>query len=531
MGLLNFKRSRKQGPTPSPPTESGVTNSSLLYAHKLDYSPIMKENDTSLMDDIMNELDSPLAKEKPFTPLIKFDSPAPPAPKSPLPAKTSPRPLVANPPLHSDDDSESDEGHPLKQRLSAPKVNKQLLLRMKERHRQEVTKKIEPSLSMPALDKPRFYKAPQNPIARSTSAMTSLVPLHRPEMVPKPKQPTLASSPTFIRNSFSHFPQQHHLMAKEDWVPSKKLQINRSVSAYPIFQRPIQSPPENRPLEARQSPEIRADIKQEIRQETFHELRQLEIRQQEVMQQEIRQREDEMRHKLEIQELKRQQELQVQHDMQKQQQQIITQQQQQLQQLHHQQHILIGQQQYQQQQQQQQLLLQQQQIQKLQQASLEARTKPRTRPLYDRKHCHHHHTHHRCKEHAATTTTAVKPPPEEKLEIPHTKQRTHSVRSSTKTIISEEEIKLPIKLQRELENMKMGRSIYSVPDLSSLAKETETKRTKKTVEPSFQIPPVFFYYFKDCHHKGNCQRSPKKHSPHCHLFNKEEPTAASMIST
>ncbi|CAO3701814.1 unnamed protein product [Rhizopus stolonifer] len=516
MGLLSFKRSRKQGPTPQPIEPSPPV------VHKLDYSHLSKATETSLMDDIMSELDSPLVKKKQFTPLVKFDQQLPSPPKSP-PAKVSPRPLIANPPaLHSDDDSESDENHPLGQRHSAPLVNKHLLLRMKERHRQEVTKKIEPSPSMSALDKPRFAKRPHGQLARSASAMTNLVPIQMPEINHLPKHPPLASSPMFIRNSFSHFPA-HNLPVKEESVGAKKLQINRSVSAYPIFQQPIQSQQENRPLESKQQEMIRQilEIKQqetkqqnikqqEIRHEQRHQEIRHEQRQQEMMQQEMRQREEELRMKLELQEIKRQQELQVQHEMQKQQQQIIAQQQQQLQQLQQQQQILIGQQQYQQQQQQQQLLLQQQQIQKLQQQSIEARTKPKMRPLYDRKHCHH-----KCKEHVSPVK------PEEKVEIP-SKLGSDSAKSSASTVILEEE-KLPMKLKRELEDMKLGRSMYSVPDLSSLSKKSETKRTKKVVEPKIQAPPVYLYYFKDCHHnKENCNRFPKKHSPHCHRFIKEE---------
>lgn len=376
----------------------------------------------------------------------------------------------------------------------------------------------------------------------------------------------LASAPAFIRNSFSQLPVRTLSVTteeKEEAVDSKKFQINRSVSAYPI------SPP---------TPSTQ-------------------------VQQELKRHEEEMKLKLEIQEMKRHQELQIQHEVQKQQQQIIAQQQQQLQQLQHQQQLFIKQQQYQQQQQQQQLLLQQQQIQKLQQqSSLEvgkvaataattAKPKSTYHSLYERgsssnihkckQHDYHHHnSNHPCcnnnssdEDHSSKATAIshmVSPMPlafemmkQQQPQKPqqeeneknkdnnqppsvNTEASIKSIRSSASIFVLKEEenkeesglktrIKLPIKLKRELENMQMGRSVYSLPDLSILSKETEEhdvhwdsievpKRTKKVEEPvakemmtAANTPPVYLYYLNDCHRNHNRHHHHHNHSKdHCH---------------
>ena len=140
------------------------------------------------------------------------------------------------------------------------------------------------------------------------------------------RHPPLPSSPSFIRQSFVQSPVHTLPVTTEEdekkqvSTGSKKFQINRSVSAYPSF------------------PQAMQEQQQIIRQ----------------------QQQEEMKLKIELQEIKRQQELQFQQEIQRRQQQVIVQQQQQLQQLQQQQQLMIQQQQLQQQQQQQQILLQQQ---------------------------------------------------------------------------------------------------------------------------------------------------------------------------
>ncbi|KAG0747559.1 hypothetical protein G6F57_001697 [Rhizopus arrhizus] len=631
MGLLGFKKSsRKQGPKPSPPHPIESSHTPFLL-HQLDHSSpaIPKPSETSLMDDIMKELDnssfskqnldanrSPI-KRKQFTPLLNFDQPttvptlaatsstplvsydipiSPPIspPTTTEPRTVSPKPLIPSTNrqlLHSDDESESDEEQVSKQRYSVPLVNRYLMNRMRERHRQEVRKSVSSigqeipsslaSTSATIPEKQRTviqshsfttaHNAPrkrqQGQLVRSASAITNLVPIQTQSSTSTlSRHLPLASAPTFNRNSFSHLPVQTLSVTteeKEEAVDSKKFQINRSASAYPI------SPP---------TPSIQ-------------------------VQQELKRHEEEMKLKLELQEMKRHQELQIQHEVQKQQQQIIAQQQQQLQQLQHQQQLFIQQQQYQQQQQQQQLLLQQQQIQKLQQqSSLEAikvattaatTAKPKStyHSLYDRssssnihkckQHDYHHHSsnHQYCNnnnsdEDHTNKATAIshmvspvplpfemmkqqqpqKPQQEENEKNKdnnqppsvNTEASIKSIRSSASILgLKEEEnkeesepkkrIKLPIKLKRELENMQLGRSAYSLPDLSILSKEAEEydvhwdsievpKRIKKVEEPvakemmaTANTPPVYLYYLNDCHRNHNRHHHHHNHpKDHCH---------------
>ncbi|KAG0742194.1 hypothetical protein G6F23_006997 [Rhizopus arrhizus] len=588
MGLLNFKKSsRKQGSksSPSHPKKSNHVSSTPLL-QQFDYpSPaISRPSESSLMDDIMKELNtepsspvqpshppSPVKhssmSRKPAVPLLQFNptsSTTLPHDNLSEPRTPSPRLLVSvssHQLLHSSDDSESDteESQTSNQRHSMPVMNKQLMNRMKERHRLEVRKTmspltqegLSPSPSMPTLfsEKPRTLvqsqsftsaynitpqRRPQSQLVRSASTMANIMQIQtQPEVGLLKRHAPLVTSPSYIRNSFSQLPIRplpSTVEEEEVGESNVKYQINRSVSAYSGF------PGQN--------------------------------------QQELKRLQEEFKCQQELQEIKRQQELQLQQEVQRQQQQIIVQQQQQLQQLQHQQQLLIQQQQYQQQQQQQQLLLQQQQIQKLHQSSLEmvkvvasqSKTAQGGRPLYERS--SHAGTHSRRKKHphgsechGGDHTCSGSSHHEKRVVMPHVvsslpltpelikqqhqrqqddmddelplspttiKLSSRSARSSTSTLIlkedeeeekkEEKKMKLPMKLKRELENMQLGRSVYSVPDLSVLLRESEDddcswdsieipKRTKKVAEPIMKeatiattpLPSLYLYYLNDCH--------------------------------
>ncbi|CEI99253.1 hypothetical protein RMCBS344292_13345 [Rhizopus microsporus] len=668
MGLLNFKKSsRKQGQKSSPANPVTEPDRASIL-HEFNYSSptiIPKPLETSLMDDIMQELaassfttlndscrpTSPVRSSSPAprplrTPLLQFDqapqspssanSPTTPNDNAPVvPTNTAvipasetkvvpPRPLISftnQPNIHSDDDdSDSDsevqqrtqvQPHPvLRQRPSTLLSNKTLMNRMKERHRQEVRKTlasfkqegISPSPSLPVMfseklrtlvqsqsfiipsnNSPFPSIQPQGRLVRSTSVLTNMMPIQtQSDITVLTRHPPLPSSPSFIRQSFVQSPVHTLPVTTEEdekkqvSTGSKKFQINRSVSAYPSF------------------PQAMQEQQQIIRQ----------------------QQQEEMKLKIELQEIKRQQELQFQQEIQRRQQQVIVQQQQQLQQLQQQQQLMIQQQQLQQQQQQQQILLQQQQIHKLQQSSLEMakaaataaaaaaastanhKSKPAHRPLYERsngthKHkqnCHdaHHHNHHHdhhCGHNNSNSPNnksvviphVVPSSPftpefvkyqneqnddeedmydEESLLSPTTVKVNKSARSSTSTLILKEEpnehmednektsFKLPIKLKRELEDMQLSRSIYSVPNLSSLltdvqpgchrvlgvmntfgtkcAIKKETKTAKETTAMTTGAP-VYLYYLNDCHHNHHAHHCHKEHHKkvhkkhhHCH---------------
>lgn len=225
MGLLNFKKSsRKQGQKSSPANLVTEPDRASILLHEFNYSSptiIPKPSETSLMDDIMQELatssfitpndssrpTSPVRSSPPTprplsTPLLQFDQ----APQSPsstnspttpndntlvaptIPAVTSasetrvvpPRPLISftnQPNIHSDDDdSDSDsevqqrpqvQPHPvLRQRYSAPLSNKTLMTRMKERHRQEVRK------TMASLKQEGISSSPSMPVMASEKPRT-----------------------------------------------------------------------------------------------------------------------------------------------------------------------------------------------------------------------------------------------------------------------------------------------------------------------------------------------------------------------
>ncbi|CEG72325.1 hypothetical protein RMATCC62417_07906 [Rhizopus microsporus] len=671
MGLLNFKKSsRKQGQKPSPANPVTEPDRASILLHEFNYSSptiIPKPSETSLMDDIMQELaassfttpndssrpTSPVRSSPPTprplrAPLLQFDqapqspsstnSPTTPNDNTPvvptIHAVTSasetrvvpPRPLISftnQPNVHSDDDdSDSDsevqqrpqvQPHPvLRQRHSAPLSNKTLMTRMKERHRQEVRKTLasfkqegicsSPSMPVMLSEKPRTLvqsqsfiipsnnspfppMQPQGRLVRSTSVLTNMMPIQtQSDITVLTRHPPLPSSPSFIRQSFVQSPVHTLPVTTEEdeeeqvSAGSKKFQINRSVSAYPSF------------------PQAMQEQQQIIRQ----------------------QQQEEMKLKIELQEIKRQQELQFQQEIQRRQQQVIVQQQQQLQQLQQQQQLMIQQQQFQQQQQQQQILLQQQQIHKLQQSSLEMakaaataaaaaaastashKSKPAHRPLYERSsgthkhkqnghdahhHNHHHHHDHHCSHNNSNSPNnklvvmphVVPSSPftpefvkyqnehnddeedvydEESLLSPTTVKVNKSARSSTSTLILKEEpnepmednektsFKLPIKLKRELEDMQLSRSIYSVPNLSSLltdvqpschralgvmdafgtkcAIKKETKIAKETTAMATGAP-VYLYYLNDCHHNHHAHHCHKEHHKkvhkkhhHCH---------------
>ncbi|KAG1641830.1 hypothetical protein G6F44_005444 [Rhizopus delemar] len=616
MGLLNFKKSsRKQGSrsSPSHPKESHHVSSTPLL-QPLNYSSpaLSKPSESSLMDDIMKELNpepsspvppshppSPVKhssmSRKPTVPLLQFNPTVPAQDNLSEPRTPSPRLLVSvsnHQLLHSSDDSESDteESQASNQRHSMPVMNKQLMNRMKERHRLEVRKTMSPltqeglssSPSMPTLfsEKPRTLvqsqsftsaynitpqRRPQSQLIRSASTMANIMPIQtQPDVGLLKRHAPLVTSPSYVRHSFSQLPLRPlpSTVEEEEVGESKaKYQIHRSISAYSML------PGQN--------------------------------------QQELKRLQEEFKCQQELQEIKRQQELQLQQEVQRQQQQIIVQQQQQLQQLQHQQQLqqlqhqqqlLIQQQQFQQQQQQQQLLLQQQQIQKLHQSSLEmvkvvasqSKTVQGGRPLYERsshpttqsrrkKHSHGSECHsgdHTCSGHhekrvVMPHVVSSLPLTPELIKQQHQRQQddmedelplspttiklsSRSARSSTSTLIVKEEeeeekkeekkMKLPMKLKRELENMQLGRSIYSVPDLSVLLRESEDddcswdsieipKRTKKVPEPIMKeaitpLPSLYLYYLNDCHRN---HRHSKEHA--CHKkYSKKHPCQRSSSS-
>ncbi|EIE86455.1 hypothetical protein RO3G_11166 [Rhizopus delemar RA 99-880] len=392
-------------------------------------------------------------------------------------------------------------------------------------------------------------RRPQSQLIRSASTMANIMPIQtQPDVGLLKRHAPLVTSPSYVRHSFSQLPLRPlpSTVEEEEVGESKaKYQIHRSISAYSML------PGQN--------------------------------------QQELKRLQEEFKCQQELQEIKRQQELQLQQEVQRQQQQIIVQQQQQLQQLQHQQQLLIQQQQFQQQQQQQQLLLQQQQIQKLHQSSLEmvkvvasqSKTVQGGRPLYERsshpttqsrrkKHSHGSECHsgdHTCSGHhekrvVMPHVVSSLPLTPELIKQQHQRQQddmedelplspttiklsSRSARSSTSTLIVKEEeeeekkeekkMKLPMKLKRELENMQLGRSIYSVPDLSVLLRESEDddcswdsieipKRTKKVPEPIMKeaitpLPSLYLYYLNDCHRN---HRHSKEHA--CHKkYSKKHP--------
>ncbi|RCI04971.1 hypothetical protein CU098_008406, partial [Rhizopus stolonifer] len=457
----------------------------------LDYSPpvIADPSESSLMEDIMKELSdsTPLPPPSPVKKSFQLDKP---------PIRTDPSPVQLD----------SKAPHPLEevsdQRHSAP-VNKQWMSRMKERHRLEARKTVNlvqdgmsssPSMpimlsekSRPIIQSQSFTvynnsqrRRPQSQMARPISTANPLMP-QTPTDGFFPRHLPLASSPSYMRTTFPQLSNRPLPTTTEEVV---KEGIQRSVSYSGL---PVQNV---------------NDLKQ--------------------WQEELKAQ----------QEIQRQQEIQLQQELSRQQQQIIVQQQQQLQQLQHQQQLLIQQQQYQQQQQQQQLLLQQQQIQKLQQQSLEVKaSRSKTvRPLYERGQvrkkkecgddCHKAHLHspvkasHTQRSARSSTSTLIsredtKPlMPKEDLESPKEELKSPLVKEESPMTKEDKRLELPIKLKRELENMQIRRSSYSVPDLSVLSKEDEVlKRTKKVAEP-------VYLFISDCHYHQQHQKRTKKEDVH-----------------